>query len=210
MTDFGLYFIVTNPGLPYRTLAQICVDRGIRYIQLREKELSDREILRAAGEILSVTKGTDTRFIMNDRADLALLSGADGIHLGQDDISPEQGLRLFPESKIIRGLSTHSAEQARTAWKKNPDYIGFGPVYPTPTKKNPDPAVGTDQLRLIVQVSPVPVIAIGGLFPNNLASVLEAGARNVCLVRHFMECRREEELLKRIDNIQDMIWEAAR
>ena len=205
MTDFGLYFIITKPHLPYRVLAEICVDRGIRMLQLREKDLADRDILKAAEEILSVTAGTETKLIINDRADLGRLSGADGIHLGQDDISLEQGALILPGEDRIRGLSTHSPAQARNAWGKQPDYIGFGPIFPTPTKKNPDPAVGTDALGTIVKESPVPVVAIGGLFPENLSSVIQAGARNICLVRHFMECLREEELLKRIESVQKQL-----
>ena len=82
MQDFGLYVIITDPVLPYRTIADVCVRRGVRMLQLREKHLSDREQLAAAHEILEVTRGTDTLFVFNDRTDLALLSGADGLHLG--------------------------------------------------------------------------------------------------------------------------------
>ena len=209
MTDFGIYFIVTNPVLPYRVLAEICVDRKIRFMQLREKSLSDKGILAAAEEIKIVTAGTETKLIMNDRPDLGRIAEADGIHLGQDDMSIEWGKKFFPEKDKVWGLSTHSPEQSRIARKKNPDYIGYGPVFPTPTKKIPDPAVGIDSLRNIVKESEVPVVAIGGLFPENLPEVIEAGARNVCVVRHFMECRREDELLKRIDHINTLLEAAS-
>ncbi|MDC7219650.1 MAG: thiamine phosphate synthase [Spirochaetales bacterium] len=209
MDDFGLYFIVTKPHLPYRVLAEACVARGVKFLQLREKDFSDRDTLKAAEEIREVTEGTDTKLIINDRADLSRLVDADGLHLGQGDLTLEQSLLFFPGKEKVRGLSTHSPEQARRAWQEKPDYIGFGPIFPTPTKKIPDPAVGTEQLGLIVAQSPVPVVAIGGLFPENLEEVISAGARNVCLVRHFMECQREEELIKRIEGIQKML-EAAK
>jgi thiamine-phosphate pyrophosphorylase len=205
MTDFGLYFIVTKPHLPYRILAQACAAQDIRFIQLREKDLSDREILKAAEEIRRVTDGSGTKLIINDRADLGRLMDADGVHLGQDDISLTQSLTIFPGKEKIRGLSTHSPKQARKAWTEQPDYIGFGPIFPTPTKKIADPAVGTEQLKQITAESPVPVVAIGGLFPENLSQVIGAGARNICLVRHFMECTTEDELGKRIESIQKML-----
>jgi thiamine-phosphate pyrophosphorylase len=186
MADFGPYVIITKPVLSYRRVAEICVERGVRMLQLREKHLDDRSILLAAAEITAVTRGTDTMFVMNDRADLALLSGADALHLGQGDVSLLQARRIVgPEMKI--GLSTHSIEQARAAIAEGADYIGFGPVWPTPTKAIPDPAVGLERLAEVVGFSPVPVVAIGGIFPENLPRVLEAGARSFCMVRHLME-----------------------
>jgi thiamine-phosphate pyrophosphorylase len=121
--------------LPYKRIAEICVRQKIKYLQLREKDKDDRELLKIAKEIKSVTKGTDTKFIINDRIDLCLLSDADGIHLGQDDISFKDAKALLPKDSII-GLSTHNLEQVQNALALNPDYIGFGPIYKTPTKKN--------------------------------------------------------------------------
>lgn len=205
MTDFGLYIIITAPVLPYKILAEICVDRQIKMIQLREKELCDRKILNAADDILSITKGTETKLIINDRVDLARITDSDGVHLGQEDISLECGKMLYPNSNKIWGLSTHSPEQSRTALKRNPHYIAYGPIFPTPTKKIPDPSVGIGSLSNIIKQSKIPVVAIGGLFPENIPEIIEAGARNMCMVRHFMECRREEELLKRIDHVNDLL-----
>ncbi len=206
MSDFGLCVIITNPKLSYRQVAQLCVKRGVRYLQLREKHLSDREVLFAAEQIIAVTRGTHTQFVMNDRADLALLAGADMLHLGQDDISIEAARRIVGDMPI--GLSTHSLEQAREAIAQRPAYIGFGPIYATTTKANPDPTVGVEALsELIAELRPdsPPVIAIGGIFPDNLDLVLATGSRNISLVRHLMECATEELFENRLAHLQSSL-----
>ncbi len=198
--DFGLCVIITKPKLSYTSVAKVCVERGVKYLQLREKDLSDREILAAAAEILAVTRGSETKFVMNDRADLALLAQADMLHLGQGDITLRDARRIVGDMPI--GLSTHSMEQAKRAMAESPEYIGFGPVYPTTTKAIADPTVGTELLSEVLAKATIPVIAIGGIFPETLDSVLAAGAKNVCLVRHLMECQSEAELGRRIELLQ--------
>ncbi len=198
-----LCVIITKPRLSYATIARVCVDCGVRYLQLREKDLSDRDLLRAAEQILSVTRGTETKVVMNDRADLALLAGCDMLHLGQDDISIEDARRIVGDMPI--GLSTHSLNQARHAIAQSPAYIGFGPIYATTTKAIADPTVGTELLREVLSFASVPVIAIGGIFDHNISTVTAAGAENLCLVRHLMECESEEELARRIEQLQSMI-----
>ncbi|MDR2890985.1 MAG: thiamine phosphate synthase [Alistipes sp.] len=204
MADFGLYVIITSPRLSYRQVAEVCVARGIGMLQLREKGLDDKGLLKAAAEILAVTRGTATRFVMNDRADLAFLAGADVLHLGQGDVSLADARRIVGDGMTI-GLSTHSPEQARQAIADGADYIGFGPVWPTPTKTVPDPAVGLEQLAEVIGFSPVPVVAIGGIFPENLDGVLAAGTKNPCLVRHLMESPDVETLDSRIAELQSRI-----
>lgn len=197
MDNFGLYVIVTRPVLSYESIAQICVRQGVRMLQLREKHLSDREVLAAAAQITRVTRGTGTLFVMNDRADLALASGADVLHLGQDDLPIEQARQIVGAMPI--GLSTHSLYQVRQALAHNPAYIGFGPVYPTTTKQIADATVGTDLLRQVVDISPVPVVAIGGIFPENIKDVLSSGARNLSLVRHLMHTDQTELRIEQIN-----------
>lgn len=200
MADLGVYVIVTDPVLPYRRIAEICVDCGVRMLQLREKHLDDKGVLAAAAEITAVTRGTDTLFVMNDRADLAFLSGADVLHLGQGDISLEDARRIVgPDMKI--GLSTHTLEQAHRAIDQGADYIGFGPVWATPTKDVPDEVVGPELLRQVVSFSTVPVVAIGGIFPENLPQVLDTGARSFSLVRYLMH----HDMEARIKLLQSMI-----
>jgi thiamine-phosphate pyrophosphorylase len=198
MKDFGPYVIITDPVLPYRRIAEICVECGVRMLQLREKHLDDRGVLAAAAQITAVTRGTATRFVMNDRADLALLAGADVLHLGQGDISLADARRIVGPRMPI-GLSTHTLEQARSAIAQGADHIGFGPVWATPTKDVPDEVVGLDLLREVVAFSPVPVVAIGGIFPENLSQVLATGARSFSLVRYLMST---PDLAERIGILQ--------
>lgn len=196
-TNFGIYLIISNPVLSYQDLARIAVKYNIKYIQLREKSLSDREIIAASREIMKITSGTASNFIMNDRADLAKIVNADGLHLGQDDLSLEEAKTIFGNDKIY-GLSTHSLDQAQKAINQNPDYIGYGPIFPTPTKAKPDPAVGLDTIKDVVQVSPIPVVAIGGIDETNVEEVVYAGAENISLVRYFMNNHDLEERLLKI------------
>ncbi|MFI3267295.1 MAG: thiamine phosphate synthase [Rikenellaceae bacterium] len=201
MENFGLYVIITKPTLNYREIAEICVAKEVKMLQLREKHFNDKELLKVAREIASITKGTATNFIVNDRVDIALLSDADGVHLGQDDLSITEARKILGNDKII-GLSTHSIKQAQEALIEKPDYIGFGPIYATPTKEIADPVVGTNLLNEVMQFADVPVVAIGGIDENNIKVVIGAGAKNVCAVRFLMNT---SELASRIDFLNDLI-----
>ena len=200
--DFGLYVIITRPVLPYERIAEICAEEGVRMLQLREKHLPDREMLAVCRRLAAVTRGSDTKLIVDDRADIALLGGADGVHLGQTDLTLEEARCIVGPGRII-GLSTHSLAQAREAIAQSPDYIGFGPVYPTPTKAIPDPTVGTQLLREAVALSPVPVVAIGGIDAGNLHTVTAAGARNLCCVRYLMESPDLRDRIRELRRLMD-------
>lgn len=205
MNDFGLYVIISNPVLPYTEIAEICVSEGIKYLQLREKELSDRRILEISNDIISITKGSRTKFIINDRVDLAIITDADGVHLGQDDISIDQARRLLANDKII-GISTHNLKQAENALLKTPDYIGFGPIFKTPTKKIPDPVLGTEQIPQLINLknkmnNDTPFVAIGGIDYSNINEVIASGAKNFSLVRFLME---SPDLKKRLKMLKDL------
>lgn len=154
-------------------------------LQLREKHLDDKQLLKVAREIKSVIKGTSTKLVINDRPDIAVLCEADYLHLGQDDLDVDDARRIVGNMKI--GLSTHSIEQARAALQKKPDYIGFGPIYQTNAKAKPDAPVGTNQLKQVLSFSAVPVVAIGGIFPENIDQVLQTGAQNIAMVRYLMQ-----------------------
>lgn len=205
MDNFGLYVILTRPAIGHVAAAEIAVRCGVQMLQLREKEMPDGELLRTARELRAVTRGTQTRLIINDRPDIALLSEADGVHVGQSDLSVSDVRRIVGERMTV-GLSTHSIEQATEAQSlSGVDYIGFGPVYPTTTKAVPDPVVGTALLRQVLAFSHLPVVAIGGIFPENVETVTTAGARNLCLVRHFMAPADPAEVERRIRQMQRLL-----
>ena len=199
MENFGLYIIITNPLLPYKLIVEKCVSHQIKMVQLREKHLPDNELIKIGKEIRSITKGTETNFVINDRPDIAAICDADYLHLGQDDIPIEEARKIVGNMKI--GLSTHSIEQAKEALKHKPDYIGFGPIYQTNAKLKPDKPLGTDQLKEVLTFAEIPVIAIGGIFPENLSPVLEAGAKNICMLRYFMQTNEFDERVKGIKKL---------
>lgn len=194
-----LYVIITNPKLKYSEIAEICVTNNIEYLQLREKDIPDKKLLEIAKEIKSITKNSQTKLVINDRPDIAILADADVLHLGQDDITLEDARKIVGQMPI--GLSTHSIEQAKNAAKLNPLYIGFGPIYQTTTKKNPDPTVGTKLLEEVLKISTVPVVAIGGIFPENIKEVIATGAKNISLVRYLMESTQLDYRIKEIQKL---------
>lgn len=182
MNDFGLYLVITNPVVGYAKCAEAAVKAGVKIIQLRMKHASREDILREAREMRSVTAGTDTLFIVNDDPLIAAESGADGVHVGQEDISPAEVRKHFPELRIV-GLSTHNMDQVRASLTQPVDYIGVGPVYATPTKDIPDPTLGLETMGNMIAAAAHPAVAIGGIDMKRLPAVLDAGARNFAVVR---------------------------
>ena len=182
MKNFGLYLVMTDPLVGYAKCAEAAVKAGVRIVQLRMKKASREEILRQGREVRSVTAGTDTLFIVNDDPEIALELGADGVHVGQDDVSPREIRKRFPEIGII-GLSTHNLKQVEKAREEKIDYIGVGPVYATSTKEIPDPTLGLDKMRAMIELSPCPAVAIGGINCQNARDVVGAGAKNIAVVR---------------------------
>lgn len=155
---------------------------GATFIQLREKHASPREFYRDAVEALLLARARGARLIINDRADLALALGADGVHLGQDDLPPDAARRLLGRKAII-GYSTHSVAQAVAAARLPVDYLAIGPIYPTSSKENPDPVVGLEGLRLVREaIGDLPLVAIGGITLERAAETLAAGADSVAVV----------------------------
>ena len=182
MNDFGLYLVVTDPVAGYAKCAEAAVQVGVKMVQLRMKRASREAILREAREMRAVTAGTGTYFIVNDDPAIASEVGADGVHVGQGDMRPSEVRRRYPDLKII-GLSTHSLAQAAASEDEDVDYIGVGPVYPTPTKEILDPVLGLDTMAEMIRLSSRPAVAIGGIDKKRLPEVIAAGARNYAVVR---------------------------
>ncbi len=178
---FGLYVVMTNPVVGYERCAEAVVKCGVRYVQLRMKHVPHDLVAATARAVRAITAGSGTRFIVNDDTDLAAEVRADGAHMGQDDEALAEARRRHPE--LLFGLSTHNERQAREAVAQNPDYIGVGPVFATPTKDCPDPTVGVEAMGAIVRQSAITTVAIGGINAGNLAAVLRAGAINFAVVR---------------------------
>ena len=159
---------------------------GASLVQFREKSLPASDFYDEAQAALRVTRELRIRLIINDRVDVALALGADGVHLGQDDLAPTAARELLGENAII-GLSTHNMSQALEAQKAPIDYLAFGPIFSTTTKQDTSPVVGLAglaEVRLITEG--LPLVAIGGITEANAAEVIQAGADSVAVVSSLL------------------------
>jgi thiamine-phosphate pyrophosphorylase len=179
--EFGLYGILTDPLVGYERMTELLVSRGVRFIQLRMKHAPRVEVVKV-GRRLRPLIGGASWLIVNDDPEAAAEVGADGVHLGQGDMPYAQARALLGPGAII-GLSTHNPAQTRAACALGPDYIGVGPVFPTPTKDLPDPVLGLEGMRELLGLADRPAVVLGGIDATNLGAVLAAGARNACAVR---------------------------
>jgi thiamine-phosphate pyrophosphorylase len=178
-----LYIVITS-NLPAEvvTLAHKCADGGADCIQLRAKDIEDDRLFALAVEFVKICKDTGTVSIINDRTDIAVASGADGVHLGQNDLPVEQARKLQLAPLII-GKSTHSLKQLRAACAENLTYVGLGPVFATPTKPEAD-AVGLEYVTSATKElagNGIAHVAIGGITPDNVEQVLNSGAKSIAV-----------------------------
>jgi thiamine-phosphate pyrophosphorylase len=180
---FGLYLVLTEPVAGYEACAEAAVAASLRYLQLRMKKKPRQELLAVARRLRRITAGSATLFIVNDDVEIARDSDADGVHLGQDDMSIVEARVRWPAPGKVFGLSTHSEEQERRAREWAPDYIGVGPVFATPTKERPDPTLGLERMGRIVRATPLTSVPIGGIDRHNLPAILRQGAVNFCVLR---------------------------
>ncbi len=183
----GLYAIIDTTyteASEAAATASLLIRGGAGIIQLRAKGLSGADTLEAAMEIRAVTSHAKALFIVNDRIDIALLSGADGVHLGQDDIPAKDAAVLL--KGLIIGISTHNETEARQAEKDGASYISFGPIFPTLTKKDADTPKGLDRLREIRASVRLPVVAIGGITEASAVAALSAGADSVAMISELL------------------------
>jgi thiamine-phosphate pyrophosphorylase len=177
--------ILSARGISPETFARELREAGVKLIQYRDKTGQPQQILEAAARIRAALDGSPCRLILNDRADLAVLANADGVHVGQDDLSPADVRAVLGPDRLI-GLSTHNDEQVRAAEQAAEqtaaDYIAIGPVFATGTKLNPDPVIGLEGVRRARALTSKPLVAIGGITRSNARSVIDAGADSVAIV----------------------------
>lgn len=181
-------------------LARILLSAGARILQLRLKRASGRDFLSAARTIAELCREHRALFIVNDRADIAMLAGADGVHLGQDDL-PIGAARSIVGSRMIVGISTHSVEQAVAAERAGADYIGFGPMYAGGAKET-RVGQGLDNLRAVRAAVKLPIVAIGGITERTVAEVLDAGADAVAIITDVVGA---EDIPSKVRTILSMV-----
>ncbi len=182
--DFRIYLITDRklcPGGEILETVERALDGGVRAVQLREKDLLGRELFRLAERMRKLTEGYGAKLLINDRADVAMGVGADGVHLGILSIPPSEARRLLGPRAVI-GCSAHNAKELRDAEEGGADFVTFGPVYPTPSKASFGPPVGIPALASACRTADIPVFALGGVGPGNLEEVMRAGSFGIALI----------------------------
>ena len=183
--------------LPQRILA--AVRAGVDIIQIREKDLSTRDLIALTQRAVDAARGTPTRIVVNDRLDVALALGAAGVHLGTQSIPTEAARRIGPKDFLI-GVSCHSLDEAEAAQAAGADYIVLGPVFETSSKLQYGPPLGLDKLREATAKVSIPVLALGGITVERVKPCLDAGASGIAGISIFQSCPSIEVLVQTLDS----------
>lgn len=184
----GLYLVIGHEFTNGRSVLDVlaaAADGGVRTVQLREKNLSGRELTLLAEKFRRKCDELGVLMLMNDHVDIALAVGADGVHLGQDDMPLEAARRIAPE--LILGRSTHSVEQALEAQAQGADYVNLGPVFPTRTKNTPVQPLGLEIIRNAAPKLSIPFSVMGGVKEHNIPQLYNAGARIFAMVTELTQ-----------------------
>lgn len=203
--DLGLYLVTDRElchGRPVVQIVEAALRGGVSCVQLREKSIPIGAFLEVARSIKAILAPRGVPLIINDRVDVALAAGADGVHLGQNDMSYPDARRVLGPGAII-GLSIESMEQALEAEEWDVDYLGVSPVFATPTKPEAKTAWGLDGLRRLRRCSGHVLMAIGGINPTNAAQVLEAGADGLAVVSAICSAPDPEAASRRLREAVD-------
>lgn len=182
--DCGLYVITDrrlSGGRPLRDIVERAISGGSTCIQLREKDLPAKSLYEICLDLLAVTRKKKTALIVNDRLDVALAAGADGVHLGQDDLPPAAARRLMPPEMVL-GVSVDNVEQAREAEAAGATYLGAGSVFATPTKADAGEPIGLEVFAAICRSVTLPVVGIGGIHAGNAGEVIQCGGAGVAVI----------------------------
>ena len=188
MVDFGLYLITDRMQTAGRALPAVVADAlrgGLRAVQLREKNLAAAQLFEIAVELRQLTREYGAKLLVNDRVDVALAAGADGVHLGKGGLPVREARRILGSERLI-GYSAHSADEALQAQRDGADFVTLGPVYHTPSKAQYGEPLGLSALSEAVRVVAIPVFALGGVKHSSVAEVLSAGAHGVALISAIM------------------------
>jgi thiamine-phosphate pyrophosphorylase len=194
--DAGL---LLRAGLSIESFARELREAGIRFLQYRDKDAADEVLLERAALLRRIFM--DSRLILNDRVPLVHSAGYDGVHVGQEDLSPAEARALLgPE--VMVGVSTHSERQLVNAADSPADYVAIGPVFATSSKQVPDPVVGLEGVRAARALTDKPLVAIGGITRANCAAVIEAGADSVAVISDLIQSpgKSVEEFFGRLGN----------
>jgi thiamine-phosphate pyrophosphorylase len=192
-------YLVLDPAFPaagdLHNLTQSALAAGVQMFQVRMKTAPTGEFYTNAAGLYPRIKAAAGRFIINDRCDVALAVGADGVHLGQEDLPLAEARRMLGPDKII-GISTHTVAQALEAQEGGADYIGLGPIYATRSKIDPHPCVGLAGLREVRARVRLPIVAIGGISLVNVADVLAAGADYVAALSAILAAQNPDAAMR--------------
>jgi thiamine-phosphate pyrophosphorylase len=186
---FPALYAILDPSLisgPVLQFAENLAVAGVRLMQLRDKRATAAKLFAQSCELAAVLCPAGVNFIVNDRPDVAAIAGASGVHVGQDDLPPEDARRIVGASRWV-GVSTHNLEQFREASATSADYIAVGPIFPTASKENPDPVVGLALLREVRKLTKKPLVAIGGITLDRAADVFRAGADSAAVIRDLLK-----------------------
>ena len=195
----GLYLILDQRWSSRWNFSEILCQAGevgVKVVQYRNKDEGMNKVYQQALGLRKIASDAGMAFIVNDRCDVGLAVEADGVHLGQSDLPISLARELMGPNCLI-GLSTHSPEQVIEATEQGADYIGFGPIFPTTTKENPEPVVGIDGLIKVRSLTSLPIVAIGGIPSDSVSKIVAAGANAVAVASGVLDSTDPREALKR-------------
>jgi thiamine-phosphate pyrophosphorylase len=185
--------------------ARQLIGAGVRLLQYRAKTTPAGEMLKVARELAAMARGEGATLFVNDRPDVAYLAGADGVHVGQDDLSVELARSVMGEGRWV-GVSTHNPEQFERAAATSADYIAIGPIFTTTSKMNPDPIVGTEMICRLRPLTRKPIVAIGGIRLERATEVIEAGADSVAVISDILgaadPAEQARQYLRRLEAVK--------
>lgn len=196
MIDFKLYLITDSKLFTAQCSMYLAIETalktGVKFIQLREKHLPTIQLLDMGYWVSELTKEYGAKLFINDRVDIALAVGADGVHLGQDSI-PAHAVRKIAGDKLLVGVSTHGIDEAMEAEKDSADFITLGPIYQTPSKLKYGSPIGINILREVKSKVSIPVLAIGGIKLDKVKEVIKAGADGIALISAILTAENIKE-----------------